>query len=50
MMHTKTCTKGTVIRLSQLEEATNARLAPVSIVEWVIFRRAKRKERRLGKI
>ena len=33
-----------------VEEATNARLASVSIVKWVIFLRAKRKERRLGKI
>ena len=32
------------------EEATNARLASVSIVEWVIFLRTKRKDRRLGKI
>ena len=31
-------------------EATNAQLASVSIVEWVIFLRTKRKERRLGKI
>ena len=33
-----------------VEEATNARLASVSIVEWVILPRTKRKERRLGKI
>ena len=33
-----------------VEEATNARLASVSIVKWVIFLRTKRKERRLGKI
>ena len=33
-----------------VEEATNARLASVSIVEWVIFLCTKRKERRLGKI
>ena len=33
-----------------VEEATNARLASVSIVEWVIFLRTKQKERRLGKI
>ena len=32
------------------EEATNARLASVWIVKWVIFLRTKRKERRLGKI
>ena len=31
------------------EEASNARLAFISIVEWVIFLRTKRKERRLGK-
>ena len=31
-------------------EATDARLASVSIVEWVIFLRTKRKECRLGKI
>ena len=31
------------------EEATNARLAPVSIEEWVIFLRTKRKEHRLWK-
>ena len=31
------------------EEATNARLASVSIEEWVIFLRTKRKERRLWK-
>ena len=30
------------------EGATNPRLASVSIVEWVIFARTKRKERRLG--
>ena len=29
------------------EEATNARLVSVSIVEWVIFLRTKRKERRV---
>ena len=33
-----------------VEEATSARLASVSIVEWVIFLRTKRKECRLGKI
>ena len=33
-----------------VEEATNARLASVSTVEWLIFLRTKRKERRLGKI
>ena len=33
-----------------MEEATNARLASVSTVEWLIFLRTKRKERRLGKI
>ena len=33
-----------------VEEATNARLASVSIVKWVNFLRTKRKERRLGKI
>ena len=33
-----------------VEEATNARLASASIVEWVIFLRTKHKERRLGKI
>ena len=33
-----------------VEEAMNARLASVWIVEWVIFLRTKRKERRLGKI
>ena len=33
-----------------VEEATNARLASVLIVKWVIFLRTKRKERRLGKI
>ena len=32
------------------EEATNARLASVSIVDWVIFLRTKRKERLMGKI
>ena len=31
------------------EEAMNARLASVLIVEWAIFLRTKRKERRLGK-
>ena len=31
------------------EEATNARLASISIVEWVIFLRTKWKERRPGK-
>ena len=31
------------------EEAMNARLACVSIEEWVIFLRTKRKERRLWK-
>ena len=33
-----------------VEEATNARLASVSIVEWLVFLHTKRKERRLGKI
>ena len=33
-----------------MEEATNARLASVSTVEWLIFLRTKRKERRPGKI
>ena len=33
-----------------VEEATNARLASVSIVDRVIFLRTIRKERRLGKI
>ena len=33
-----------------VEEATNARLTSVSIVEWGIFLRTKRKGRRLGKI
>ena len=33
-----------------VEEATNVRLASVWIVEWVIFLRTKRKERRLGKM
>ena len=33
-----------------VENPTNARLASVWIVKWVIFLRTKRKERRLGKI
>ena len=32
------------------EEATNAPLVPVSMVEWVISLRTKRNKRRLGKI
>ena len=39
----KSCTKGTVVTAKPAEKVTNAQLASVSIVDWVIFLRKKTK-------